>query len=155
MIQRIQSLYLLLTSLLAGLFLSGTFLKFFNKSGSEFNVNYRGLWESGAAGDPQIINSLMPIPAIMILIIIVSVTAIFLFKKRRIQIKLAGAVMLLAIFSIGLMLYGIFLVTREYQVGIVPVYRMFIPVLILIFGILAYAGIRKDENLVKSLDRLR
>ena len=155
MIQRIQSLYLLLTSILAGLFLSGTFLKFFNKSGSEFKMNYRGLWEYGAAGDPQMINSLMPIPAIMILIIIVSVTAIFLFRKRRIQIKLAGAVMLLAIFSIGLMLYGIFLVTREYQVGIVPVYRMFIPVLILIFGILAYAGIRKDENLVKSLDRLR
>ena len=155
MIQRIQSLYLLLTSLLAGLFLSGTFLKFFNKSGSEFLINIRGLWQSEAPGDPHMIKIVILVAAIMILIIIVSLAAIFLYKKRKIQMKLAGAVMLLAIFLIGLMLYGIFRVTGESGAKLVPVYRMFIPVLILIFGILAYMGIRKDENLVKSLDRLR
>lgn len=118
-------------------------------------MNYRGLWQTGAAGDPQMQVIVIPVSAIMILIIIVSVAAIFLFKKRKIQMKLAGAVMVLAIFSIGLMLYAIFMVTGEFQAQLVPVYRMFIPVLILIFGILAYIGIRKDEKLVKSLDRLR
>ncbi len=91
---------------------------------------------------------------IMILIIILSVAAIFLFKKRKIQLKLAGVIILLTIIFIGLMLYYLFRLSGEFQAELVPVYRMFIPVLILIFGILAYLGIRKDENLVKSLDRL-
>jgi len=155
MIQRIQSLYLLLTSLLSVLFLSGTFLKFFNRSGSEYYMNYRGLWESGAAGNPQMINSLFPMSVIMVLIIILSVTAVFLFRKRKIQLKLTGAIVLLTTIFIGLMVYFIIRATGEFQAELVPVYRMFIPVLILIFGILAYLGIRKDENLVKSLDRLR
>ncbi len=155
MIQRIQSLYLLLTSLLAVLFLSGNYLKFFNNSGSEFYMNFRGIWESKASGDPQMISSLILLSGIMILIFILSSAAIFLFKKRKIQMKLAGAIILLAIVHIGLMLYYIFWVTEKFQAELVPVYRMFIPVLILIFGILAYLGIRKDENLVKSLDRLR
>lgn len=155
MVQRIQSLYLLLTSLLAGLFLSGTFLKFFNKSGSEFFMNYKGFWESGAAGNPQMINSLIPMSVIMVLIIILSVIAVFLFRKRKIQLKLAGAIVLLTTIFIGLMVYLIIRATGEFQAELVPGYRMFIPVLILIFGILAYLGIRKDENLVKSLDRLR
>jgi len=155
MIQRIQSLYLLLTSLLPVLFLSGNYLKFFNNSGSEFYMNLSGIWESKASGDPQMISSLIPLSGIMILIFILSSTAIFLFKKRKIQLKLAGAIILLTIVHIGLMVYYIFWVTGKFQAELVPVYRMFIPVLILIFGILAYLGIRRDENLVKSLDRLR
>jgi len=118
-------------------------------------MNYRGLWESGAAGNPQMINSLFPMSVIMVLIIILSVTAVFLFRKRKIQLKLTGAIVLLTTIFIGLMVYFIIRATGEFQAELVPVYRMFIPVLILIFGILAYLGIRKDENLVKSLDRLR
>jgi drug/metabolite transporter (DMT)-like permease len=118
-------------------------------------MNFRGIWESKASGDPQMISSLILLSGIMILIFILSSAAIFLFKKRKIQMKLAGAIILLAIVHIGLMLYYIFWVTEKFQAELVPVYRMFIPVLILIFGILAYLGIRKDENLVKSLDRLR
>lgn len=155
MIQRIQSLYLLLTSLLPVLFLSSNYLKFFNDSGSVYYMNFRGIWESEASGAPQLISSLILLSGIMLLIIILSVTAIFLFKKRKIQMKLAGSVILFTILYIGLMLYYILWVTGKYQAELVPVYRMFIPVLILIFGILAYMGIRRDENLVKSLDRLR
>lgn len=155
MIQRIQSLYLLLTSLLPVLFLSGNYLKFLNNSGSEFYMNFRGLWESGAPGNTRMINSLIPLSGIMILIIILSVVSILLFKKRKIQLKLAGVIIVLTIIFIGLMLYYLFRLSGKFQAELVPVYRMCIPVLILIFGILAYLGIRKDENLVKSLDRLR
>jgi hypothetical protein len=34
-------------------------------------------------------------------------------------------------------------------------FRMFIPLLVLILGTLALKGIKKDENLVRSYDRLR
>lgn len=146
---------MLLTSLLSLLFLNGEFLKFFNSSGSEIYMNFRGIWESEASGNPHLISNLIPLTGIMILIIILSATAIFLFKKRKIQMKLAGTVIILTIIIIGLMLYLCFWISGKFQVELVPVYRMFIPVLILIFGVLAYLGIKRDENLVKSYERLR
>jgi len=155
MIQRIQSLYLLLTSLLPVLFLSGPFLEFFNSSGSSIHMNLRGIWETSSAGNPQMIRSLIPLSGIMIMISILSLTAIFLYKKRKIQMKLVGIVILFTIIFIGLMLYFFLWLSGKFQAELVPVYRMFIPLLILILGILAYLGIRKDENLVKSIDRLR
>jgi len=155
MIQRIQSIYLLLTTLLPALFIKGSFLRFINNSGSEIYINLKGLWQSSETGNDELIMRLAFLSVIPILIFILSITAIFLFRKRKIQLKLSGAIILLAIMHIGLMLYYIFWVTGKFQVELVPVYRMFIPVLILIFGILAYLGIRKDENLVKSLERLR
>lgn len=118
-------------------------------------MSLNGIWQSSETGNDELIMSLVPLSGISILISILSIIAIFLFRKRKIQMKLAGAVILLTIMHIGLMLYYIFWVTGKFQAEIVPVYRMFIPLLILIFGILAYLGIRKDENLVKSLDRLR
>jgi len=118
-------------------------------------MNFRGIWESSLAGNPQLIRSLVPLSGIMIMVSILSLTAIFLFKKRKIQMKLVGIVILFTIIFIGLMLYFFLWLSGKFQAELVPVYRMFIPVLILIFGILAYLGIRKDENLVKSLDRLR
>jgi K+ transporter len=53
-----------------------------------------------------------------------------------------------------LVYYGITVIQR-YHSELVPGIKMFIPVLILIFAILAYRGIKKDEDLVKSGDRLR
>jgi ABC-type transport system involved in cytochrome c biogenesis permease subunit len=155
MIQRIQSIYLLLTSLLSLLFLNGRFLNFFNKSGSEIYMNIRGIWESSAGGNPQMIISLIPFSLIILLICILSFLAIFLFKKRKLQLRFAGTVIFLTILFIGMMLYYIFWITGKFQSELVPVYRMFIPILILIFGILAYLGIKRDEKLVKSYDRLR
>ena len=38
---------------------------------------------------------------------------------------------------------------------IIPGIKMVVPLLILIFGILAQRGIKHDENLVRSYDRLR
>jgi len=155
MIQRIQSLYLLLTSLLSLLFLSGSYLKFFNTSGSEIYLNLKGIWQSSGTGNDEMIRSLIPQSGIMILIFILSMTALFLFKKRKIQLKLVGVIILLIILFIGLMLYHLFWITGKYQADLVPGYKMFIPLLILVFGILAYRGIKRDENLVRSYDRLR
>jgi hypothetical protein len=155
MIQRIQSLYLLLTSLLSLLFLNGRFLNFFNKSGSEIYMNIRGIWESSAEGNPQMIISLIPLSLIILLICILSFLAIFLFKKRKLQLRLAGTVIFLTIVFIGMTLYYLFWLTGSYQAELVPGFKMLIPLLILILGILAYMGIKKDEKLVKSYDRLR
>jgi CHASE2 domain-containing sensor protein len=144
-----------MTSLLSILFLSGSFLTFLNSSGTEITMNFNGIWESSVAGNPQMIRNLIPLSVIILIICILSFTAIFLFKKRKIQLKLTVSVILLAILFIGLMSFYAFWTTGKYQAKLVPGFKMFIPLLMLVFGILAYRGIRKDENLVKSYDRLR
>ncbi|MCX6260910.1 MAG: DUF4293 domain-containing protein [Bacteroidia bacterium] len=155
MIQRIQSLYLLLTSLLSILFLNGSFLKFFNNSGSEIFMNIRGIWQSGGEGAVSQIGNQIPLLVIIVLIAVISFTAIFFYRKRKIQLKMAIAIIFLAVVSIGLIVFYVFLMTSKHNAVLVPGIKMFIPFLILIFAILAYRGIRKDEALVKSYDRIR
>jgi hypothetical protein len=155
MIQRIQSLFLLLTSILSLLFLSGSFLKFFNSSGAEIYMNFMGVWESSAGGNPQIIKGLITLSVIVLAICILSFSAIFLFKKRKLQLRFVLIVILLTVVFIAIMLYYLFWITEKFQAELVPGFKMLIPLLILIFGILAWRGIKRDENLVKSYDRLR
>ena len=155
MIQRIQSLYLIFITLLSGFFLKGSFLKFNKNSGSEIYLNFRGIWETTLAGNPHMIISLIPLSVIMLTICVLSFAAIFLFRKRRIQLKLTLSLIILTIAFIGMMLYYLFWVIGKYHSELIPGFKMFIPLVILVFGILAYVGIKKDENLVKSYDRLR
>jgi len=155
MIQRIQSLYLLLTSLLTLLFLSGDFLKFFNKSGSEITMNLSGIWQSSGAGSQGLIQSQIPLSVIILLIAIISAAAIFFFRNRRLQMKLTiGLILLSSVLLLYLTLFAVLIINR-YSVELVPVIRMIIPPLVLILSILAYRGIKNDENLVRSYDRLR
>lgn len=155
MIQRIQSLYLLLTSIASGLFLSGHFLSFFNDSGSGIFMNYRGIWMEGAGGSLQIQESQIIIPVVVLLIIILSLIAIFLYKNRKIQIKFALAAVVLSVALTALTAWFAYSAGEKYQAVLNPVIRTFLPLLILLFSILALLGIRKDENLVRSYDRLR
>jgi hypothetical protein len=118
-------------------------------------MNFMGIWESSTGGSPQIIKSLIPISVIVLLICILSFSAIFLYKKRKLQLKLVVAVIFLTIVFIGLTLYYLLWVIGKFQAEPVPGFKMLIPLLILISGIMAYRGIKRDENLVRSYERLR
>lgn len=155
MIQRIQSLYLFLTSALAILFLSCRFLSFFNTSGSEIVLNFAGIWRSSAGETNELIRGAYLVPAFFILIAILSLIAIFLFRNRKLQIKLSMAVIVLSVAGIAaLIIIGIKL-SSEFSVNAVPVVSNVLPLLILVLSILACRAIRKDEKLVRSYDRLR
>jgi hypothetical protein len=118
-------------------------------------MNLRGIWETSAAGNPHMIISLIPLSVIILTISILSFAVIFLFKKRKIQLKLTLSLIVLTIALIGMMLYYLLWVTGKYHAELIPGYKMCIPLVILVLGVLAYLGIKKDENLVKSYDRLR
>ncbi len=155
MIQRIQSLYLLLTSVASILFLSGDFLRFFNDSGAEVSIDYRGIWLAGTGEAPQMLESQVIIPAIGLLLIILPFIAIFLYKNRKIQVKFAIASAILSAVLIAIMGWYAYSTGQNHQAVIVPGFRTFLPLILLLFSILAWLRIRKDENLVRSYDRLR
>jgi hypothetical protein len=155
MIQRVQSVYLLMTTLLSGLFLKGSILKFKNDAGDMININFIGICQTTGENGFDLIERLIPLSVLFILIPVVSIVAIFLFKTRRLQLKVTFTLIILAIVLIALAVYYGIAVIQRYHAELVPGIKMFIPLVILIFTILAYRRIKKDEDLVKSYDRLR
>lgn len=155
MIQRIQSLYLLLTTTLSLLFLKGVFLAFAEKSGSVIKVSFTGIIRETGTQDYQLIEKLIWLTIICILIPAFSAFSIFLFKKRKVQIWLVSVLIILNVILILLLAFYSYIIMTKYNAVISPDLKMAVPVLQLIFSILAFRGIKKDENLVKSYDRLR
>lgn len=142
MIQRIQSIWLLLAA--AAAFLT---LKFSFYSGNKLV----------ASTNTEVYQLLTARSNIMITIIsagvgLAALIGIFLYKNRKQQFRIVLIALLAGIVNIVLF----FLETRKFVAGegnydLTAVFAFAVPV----FLILALRGIRKDEKLVKSLDRLR
>ena len=135
MIQRIQSIWLLF----AAIFSLAT-LKFSFYSGNKDNNLFAELNGS----------SYFPLLILSVAVALSALFAIFLFKNRKLQMRLALLGFLLQV--IAVVVY--FLQTKQYTEGsftLTSVLSFAIPV----FFILAWMGIRKDDKLVKSMDRLR
>jgi hypothetical protein len=145
MIQRIQTLYLLLA---AG---AGAATWFFNLWRAKL-VNNTYTYFSGQSSYLYFV--------LMMVIVALAVVCIFLFKKRPLQFRLT----VLNIFlSVGVVALQYFKIKSEAQrlqdtrmldtSTYLP--AAFLPVIIVVLLFLAARGIYKDERLVKSLNRLR
>jgi uncharacterized membrane protein len=155
MIQRIQSLYLSLTTLLSFLFLKGSIMNFVDKSGSVIKVTFNGIYRNTGGESHELIGRFWPLSAIIILVPVISLITIFLFKNRKIQLWFAFSGIILAAGFVLLSIYYTYNIIHNYGTQIVPGFKMLAGILLLAFNCLAYSGIRKDDELVKSYDRLR
>jgi hypothetical protein len=155
MIQRIQTVYLFLTTLLSLLFLKGSILTFSDESDSLIKITFRGILRDSDGQGYQLIDKLLPLSVIIIIIPILCLAAIMFFKNRKIQKLL---VLILIVIIGGLIVvsgfYSLTIITT-YSSVVTPGIKMLIPVIMLILSFLAYRGITKDDNLIKSYDRLR
>jgi hypothetical protein len=138
MIQRQQSLWLLLAAIAS--FLSFKF-PFYTGNILENNVSRFEELEGGSNFFLLIVTGIS---------ILISVIAIFMYKDRKTQLKLAIGGIILSI--IMLILY--FVEIKKFEKGNFALTAIFV-LAILIGYIMAARGIWKDEKLVKSLDKLR
>ena len=162
MIQRIQTVYLLLISILSFVCLISqigyyTFGEEVIASFSNFTFTSYGPCSSYQSAGPYALGVLL------LLVIFLSVVSILLFRKRMRQLRLT---ILSSLFLVGyIVVYALFayfykenidltLSTVDTSMFHVRFVTLF-PVLSLILNIMAIHGIRKDEALVRSLDRLR
>ncbi len=142
MIQRIQSLYLLL---IAGL---SAILFFF-----PFQVNLTNLssFESIKLnfGNNGIL--LLLASAINASILMDGLAALFLYKNRKAQILVCY---IISVFSVIL---GILMYVGSSSIEGMPIYKIpyIIPIVNLILAQIARIQIKKDDNLVKAADRIR
>jgi glucan phosphoethanolaminetransferase (alkaline phosphatase superfamily) len=162
MIQRIQSVYLLLIVICQSL-LFATALATFSSYETSFNLSLMGFYKLSSAGNEMLINS-YALMAVNILVILFSAFLIFRYKNRKQQIKLAAFNFLLICGFIVLMFYSFdnakSLLDNSYntqgaELSTTYGIGMILPILSLIFNFLALKGIRKDEELVRSADRIR
>lgn len=155
MIQRIQSVYLVLTFLLSVLFLSGEFFNFSNPGGTRIMMDFNGLWKAGGESEFVRVGNHYFLTILFVLIALISVFDIFIYKNRKLQLLLAKILVLVTAVSSVLTIFYLIYIPGRYEVSLTTGFRMVIPFVVLVFCLLAHRGIRKDEDLIRSYDRLR
>jgi membrane protease YdiL (CAAX protease family) len=136
MIQRIQTIYLLIVGLFAALLPFFLYL-WLDAEGAKFFAKH----------DILIISAFAIIAAL-------AVISIFLYKNRKNQFVLNRLNLILNLFLLGFFVYRSLNLSGETAVSEKGI-GMLIPVFSIVFLVLANRAIKKDEDLVKSVDRLR
>ncbi|WP_430810101.1 MULTISPECIES: DUF4293 domain-containing protein [unclassified Carboxylicivirga] len=151
MIQRIQTIYLLLSGLLMASLFFLPFAHIETEAKEIYNFIYRGLENSGG-------EMLVPTLALAILLTvatIISFLTILMYKNRVLQIRLCGINMALLLGSTGMIYYlGTQLIDEVSGVMSYKLTTAF-PLVALILTFMALRAIAKDIALLKSMDRIR
>jgi len=147
MIQRIQTVYLFISALLVGLLFLFPFAEI-SKDGIVYLFNFHGIVQNG-----NLIQNGVSISALIGIIIVLQGFAIVSFKNRLRQMRLTVFSALLKICLLGIFYFFTFYSFPEAQISF-KISGLF-PSLALILDYLAIRAIKKDEALIRSIDRIR
>lgn len=144
MIQRIQSLYLFISALISG--------------GLIFAFSF---WTDNESNTIEILDTLnadsILIKTIGISFFVsafISLYTIFKFKNRQAQFVLGRINILINFYLLGVLLFESLNLSGEMQISEKGI-GIFTPIIVIILLVMANKAIKKDEDLVKSVDRLR
>jgi len=144
MIQRIQSIYLMLV-----IFLSGILI---------FIIN---LWEIERGNSVLFLELLQSKKFFQILLAVLFLTvailaalSLFLFKNRNLQIRINWVNIILNLILFVLLIFNLLTLSGEFLHSLKGI-GIWLPLGSIVFLFLANRAIQKDENLVKSVDRIR
>lgn len=152
MIQRIQSIWLFLAAVSISCLLFIPMVTS-NLIGGEFYIIASGMYQK-VGGIDKLVENYYPLLIGIMAVAIMCFVNIFNFKKRKLQKQLAYVSIVLMIgVSFWCSVYAKKipggLETANYDAG------MFLPPLAIAFCLLAIRGINRDEQLLRSADRLR
>ncbi len=135
MLQRIQTVYLLLAVLISGVL--PFFVSVYTENGEAVTV----------------LTNTMYLIAFEI-VAVLALVAIFLFKNRKNQFVLNRLNIIFNLILLGVFVYRSLTLSGESEISEKGI-GMFLPIISIVFLVLANKAIKKDEDLVKSVDRLR
>lgn len=136
MLQRIQTIYLLISATISAGFIF-LFPLWETKEGIEVFAFHKVLYLGMFLGSA-----------------LLSLLSILMFKNRKLQFVLGRLNIILNFFLLGFFVYLSLNVSGETMVSVKGI-GMFLPIISIVFLVLANKAIKKDEDLVKSVDRLR
>jgi len=136
MIQRVQTLYLVVVVLISALaaFLTPVWRETQSAIALPYNYTYLQFG--------------------YLLIAALGLIVVFLFKNRKRQVRLVQLLIILNLVLLGFFVYWFLNLPGENTLSEKGI-EMLIPIISIVFLVLARRGIKKDEALVKSVDRLR
>jgi carbon starvation protein CstA len=118
-------------------------------------ITFPAIMRDVQGAPPEMIAKVLPLTIVIIIVPVLALVAIFLFKNRILQLRVVTILILMTVVLILLLAYYSYVVISNYDGSITLNVKMLIPVVLLILSFLAFRGIKKDELLVKSYDRLR
>ncbi len=136
MIQRIQTIYLLISALVMG----GLFMWFPTVLGEDGSLIME-------RDEPLFLG-------LIFVSIALAIFSILNFKKRQTQFVINRLNIILNFVLLGVFVYRLLTLSGETVVSEKGI-GVFLPIISVVFLVLANKAIKKDEDLVKSVDRLR
>ena len=149
MIQRIQTVYLLVVAILMVVMMS-------LPVGSFVAADYTAtVFNNLSLVDPDVTAEYAPWAMFAILMVsaVVTLGTIFLYKKRMLQIRLTIFNIILLLGYYGTLVTFVFMLKGENS--FTPSWTVILPLISIILDWLAIRAIGKDEMLVKAYERLR
>lgn len=152
MIQRIQTIYLLASAAICAVLFFHPFASF-NLNNPDNIITITVCHSNPSVG---ISTKLIPLATVSTLLLLLTVFAIFMFGNRTKQMLVTRINIVLCIAQLVLMV-GSFSALQSCLNSNYNGLDMWLvaPVIMIILQYLAYHGIKKDDDLVKSADRLR
>jgi len=158
MIQRIQTVYLSLAIIALSLVFAFPLAQFFAENGA-YVFSITGL-KNMVPGEPPAFQPMVFLPIVIVIagIALLDLFTIFQYKNRGLQVKLTNIAVL---FTIALIMgiFFLYIPMIEKKINIIPDYRkaygIYLPLVALVFQVMANRAIKRDDKLVRSADRLR
>lgn len=147
MIQRIQTVYILLSAILIGLLFSLPFAEIaMNNDVYLFDIR-------GIVQDDTVIESGMAIASFIGIILLLHIYVVFSYKKRIRQVRLLIFTIILMFGLFGMFYFFTYYAFRDADVSFKI--SVAFPLVAIILDYLAIRSIGKDEALIRSVDRIR
>ena len=164
MIQRIQTVYLSLAFIAIAVLFAFPLAEFFDQIGinGTYILSITGLKNQvpPLPGEVEVFNSylFLPLPIAAIGLAMLLLVTVFQYKNRQLQVKLTNIGVFISI-SLILSIFFLYVPMIEKKINIVPNYLdcfgIYMPLVTLVFIVMANRAIKRDEKLVRSADRLR
>jgi hypothetical protein len=155
MIQRIQTVYLAIVLVLCAVLFSGSFFRCTDETGQVIKLMLSGNLTDKAGQSFAKVGPLWPAMVIIGLTALATLITILLYSNRKLQMMTSVSVIVLSFALIGAIALYAIKVNHSYKLMIHPGVSEAAALLALVFSVLAYLAIRRDERLVRSYDRLR
>jgi hypothetical protein len=155
MIQRIQTIYLAVAAALSGLLLNGPIVSLIGDGGELYHLYWKGIMLESSRGSLSLTERTLPLSIIMIIVPLLFIGSVFLYKRRKLQIRATVLATLLMAGAMILMAYYIWFAGNQLNADYFFNFKLTLPPAGVIMGYLAFRGILKDELLIRSYDRFR
>ena len=154
MIQRIQTVYLLIITILSIILLIFPQAGMLSADLRQYDLSSLGIFHITNAGSERII-SVWFLTILECITTVIALITIFLFKRRVLQVRLTFINIFLMVGIYIMLFFYLLTAAKELQADWHLNAITAFPLVNIVLSLLVVRAIGKDENLVKSLDRLR